>query len=155
MVKGDGAEMLTLEKRIRTLEDIESIKRLKADYCFYADIWNESNDRGSNFGALFAADGVWDVGHKRCTGPREIAEELMSLPLTFRLKIGIHLALNPRIDLDGDCATGTWHLLIPVVPQGQRAPHWNGGMYFEKYARTPDGWRFKDVRLQSAFVPPA
>ena len=147
--------MPTLENRIRALEDIESIKRLKADYCFYADIWNESEERGRHFGALFAPDGVWDVGHKRCTGPIEIAEELLTLPLTFRLRIGIHLALNPRIDLDGDRATGTWHLLIPVVPQGQRAPHWNGGMYFEKYARTPDGWRFKDVRLQSAFVPPA
>lgn len=146
--------MSTLEERIRLIEDLEQIKRLKADYCYYADIRNESDDRARKFGALFAIDGVWDVGHKRCTGPAEIAAELLCLPKIFRLKTGIHFAINPRIDLDGDRATGTWHLLIPVVPSDQSTPVWNGGVYFEKYIRTPDGWRFRDVRLTAAFTPP-
>ena len=143
--------MSDLEARIRNLEDIAEIKRLKADYCLFADIWHDDPDRGRKFGALFTEDGSWDVGHKRCVGSAEIEEELMRLPDLLNLKLGLHIAVNPRIDIDGDTATGTWVFMIPVIAKGAERPIWNVGMYFERYVRTLDGWRFQEVRLNTAF----
>jgi hypothetical protein len=77
----------------------------------------------------------------------------MRLPQAWGIRIGLHLALNPRIDVDGDSAVGTWHFLIPVIALGRDAPAWNAGMYFEKYVRTSAGWRFLEVIVESAIAP--
>ncbi|MGH7917200.1 MAG: nuclear transport factor 2 family protein, partial [Candidatus Binataceae bacterium] len=48
--------MKTLEERVRVLEDIESIKRLKARYCAACD----DNYNAEAIAALFTEDAIWD-----------------------------------------------------------------------------------------------
>jgi hypothetical protein len=47
-----------LEKRLQTLEDIETIKRLKARYCAMCDAGYDSD----GLAGLFTEDAVWDGG---------------------------------------------------------------------------------------------
>ena len=52
------SELEQLATRLQVLEDIEAIKKVKAEYCAHCD--NGPNAQG--IGALFAEDGVWDGG---------------------------------------------------------------------------------------------
>jgi SnoaL-like domain len=145
--------MTSVDDRIRLLEDLAEIKRLKADYCHFADVWKGGDRRGEKFGNLFAAHGRWIFNGMTFVGPTAISQELMRLPAAWGVKIGLHLALNARIDVEGDSAVGTWHFLVPVILTGQAEPAWNAGMYFEKYVRTSAGWRFLEVVVETAIAP--
>ena len=50
----DNAE---LEKRLTVLQDIEAIKRLKAEYC---DICDDAHNQ-DRIVAIFVEDGIWGV----------------------------------------------------------------------------------------------
>ena len=47
-----------IERRLKVLEDVEEIKRLKARYCAYCD---DSYDADA-IASLFIEDAVWDGG---------------------------------------------------------------------------------------------
>ena len=53
--------MSDLERRVRELEDVEEIRRLKWRYCRCWDVgWSTHDGDGDGLAALFAEDGVWD-----------------------------------------------------------------------------------------------
>ena len=47
-----------IERRLRALEDVEAIKRLKARYCAYCDDHYDADGIAS----LFVEDAIWDGG---------------------------------------------------------------------------------------------
>jgi ketosteroid isomerase-like protein len=49
--------MSTLEERVRVLEDIEAIRKLKARYCAACD----DNHNAETLGTLFAEDASWEA----------------------------------------------------------------------------------------------
>ncbi len=60
-----------LERRIKVLEDIEEIKRLKHRYCAYCD---DSYDADA-LADLFTEDAVWDGGERGRNDGREAIRE--------------------------------------------------------------------------------
>lgn len=65
----------------------------------------------------------------------------------------VHYVTNPIIEIDGDHATGHWHALVTMtVPGGQAL--WTLGYYIEDYVQTPDGWKFKTMRFDTAATTP-
>jgi SnoaL-like domain len=145
--------MSNIECEVRWLEDLASIKKLKADYCFFADIWRGPNDRAERFGELFTADAQWTAGGRTCIGPASIAAELKTFPENLGIETALHFAVNPRIDIHGDTASGTWHFLLSLILRGRREPQWMCGMYFEEYRRTANGWKFARVTAETAIAP--
>jgi SnoaL-like domain len=145
--------MNKVEDNVQWLEDLAAIKKLKADYCFFADIWKGPSDRGERFGALFTDDAQWTGAGLNCTGPASIAASLNGFPEALGIETALHFAVNPRIDIHGDTASGTWHFLLSLILKGRREPHFMCGMYFEEYRRTPDGWKFARVTAETAIAP--
>jgi len=145
--------MSNVEENVQWLEDLASIKKLKADYCFFADIWKGPDDRGERFGALFTQDAQWTGAGRTCTGPANIAAELKTFPEALGIETALHFAVNPRIDIHGDTASGTWHFLLSLILKGRRETHWMCGMYLEEYRRTLDGWKFARVTAETAIAP--
>ena len=139
-----------LRNELQRLWDLEHIKRLKYDYCYYGDWTTNGMVDIDKFSRLFSEDAKWDVGLGACVGRAAIAAHCKTL--TFSWAHGIHYAINPRIDLDGDRATGTWHLLGPLVRDGDQYPFWQSGVYYEQYIRTKDGWRIQEMSLRHFFV---
>ena len=139
-------------REVRRLKDIEEIKRLKYDYCHFGDVWpNQPNDPDAQ-GALFADDGVWDVVPPlRTVGPKAIAAALKSMTGYFYTIL--HIVMSPRIDVNGDHATGTWYLVCPCTPASKPdgQPQWLIGQYHEEYVRTPRGWRYKLMAYKGQF----
>jgi hypothetical protein len=144
--------METLEARIRRTEDIQAITRLKSLYCNTVDRGFPRDKRpGETIEDIFVEDGLWDAGQQRSgigwAGIRAALKSPEELPL------GIHLVLNPLIEVDGDTATGQWHLLMMMtLPDGQ--PWWATAIYNDEFVRTSKGWRFKAIRITPILAAP-
>ncbi len=138
-----------LDRRIRVLEDIEAIKRLKRRYCAYCD----DNYDADALAELFTEDAVWDGGDRGYNkGREEIRDFFKRAPQ--RLPFAIHMVMNPIIEVDGDTGTGTWYLFQPCTfADGDRAV-WGAARYDEEYVRAGGQWKFQSLTLTSHFWTP-
>ena len=140
----------SLEERIRILEDQQEIAKLKARYVN----WNDGGWKGPTHtnpqavADMFVEDGVWDG--RPSTGYAQGRAEIKKLFETFgAVPFIVHYVTNPIIEVNGDTATGNWHALVTMTVPGDQAL-WSLGLYLEEYVRTPEGWKFKSLRFESA-----
>jgi hypothetical protein len=140
----ESTSELTLELRIRQLEDIEEIRNLTARFAY-------ATNRGFDGQTLdvemmpeiYASDARWEGSHYPTT---EGLEAIMaSFPeATSAVDVVMHSFMNPIITVTGDTATGTWQLWLASVWQGEfGAVYMNAEM---TYTRTAEGWRIQTVR---------
>ena len=139
---------MTLEDRIRRLEDIEAIKQLKADYCAACDDDYEPD----TLAGFFCEDAVWD-GHAfgRFEGRQAIRDFFAGAPGVF--SFASHNVMNPKIEVEGDTATGRWYLIQPCTARGEQAL-WLCATYRDRYRREADRWRFAHVDIEVRFLSP-
>lgn len=139
----------TLEARVQLQEDMMDILQLKARYCRAADCgWDRPKPDAAGVADCFIVDGVWDAGPGFATlnGQSAIRNYFESKEHPF----GLHTVSNPIIHIDGDRATGQWQLLCPSVIENDQSIL-IGGIYDDEFVRTPDGWRFKTIRVTIVF----
>jgi ketosteroid isomerase-like protein len=141
-----------LEARLRALEDVQALIRLKADYCNFNDGgWSAQGPTHMGPAADdFTEDGIWDG---RPFAPRvEGREAIRDMLRDYRaVPFVIHYVMNPKIEVKGDTATAHWHLLAPLTsPDGSH--RWAMGTYEESYLRTARGWKCKMLRYVTARV---
>ena len=144
----------TLEQRVQVIEDRDEIVKLKARYVNYNDGgWKGPTHTNPQAVAdMFVEDGVWDgrpssgyaVGRSAI---KQLFEAFQVVPFI------VHYVTNPIIEVDGDLATGHWHALVTMTMPDQQAL-WTLGLYIDKYVRTPDGWKFKSLRFDTASTAP-
>ena len=141
--------MEDLDRRIRMLEDIEEIKKLKRRYCLYCD---DSYDADA-LAELFTEDAIWDGGIRgRNEGREEIRRFFRQAPQ--RLPFAIHMVMNPIIEVNGETASGTWYLFQPCTfAEGDRAV-WGAARYDEEYVKVGGEWKFQNLKLTSHFWTP-
>ncbi len=138
----------SIEARLRVLEDIEEIKKLKARYCAACD--DAHNPEA--LGPLFAPDAVWEAsGVGRAEGRDAIKALLGGIGRSGTIRNSGHHAINPIIDVDGDLASGHWRLIMLYTgyrrdgsPQYRRIIGW----YREQYVRIEDRWHFQHLFCQ-------
>lgn len=131
--------------RIQRLEDIEAIRRLKSLYSHYANVGEGSGDP-EKFAALFTEDCEWDLSNNPLHGRQAIIDRLHEIERLHY--IGLHFALNPRIDVNGDEAYGEWDLIFPVYPPDGAPMTTVCGFYWDRFRRTEDGWKFTCVKYR-------
>jgi hypothetical protein len=141
---------MTVEQRLQILEDIQAITELKASYCNAADGgWDRPSHDADKVASLFVEGGVWDAGE---IGRGEGREAIRALFNGFkRFPFAFHRVSNPVIKVQGDTATGEWHVLVPITFEGNQ-DIWAGGIYNDQFVRTPEGWKFKSLRFTRAFT---
>ena len=142
---------MTLEERIKVLEDIEAIKKLHITY----------------LNKLIALDwdGVLDCFSEDCSISMSSgsAEGKEAVARHFREKVGRHhigqespFVTHPLIEVDGDTARGTWLLKIefalprkmnPKLPETPTddAPDWVEGFHEMEYVRENGDWKIKSL----------
>jgi hypothetical protein len=148
-----AAGLSALQRRLQTLEDIMEITRLKAAYCDSVDGgWNRRTHNGEAVASLFVDDGVWDVGGG--AGRGEGHDGIVKLIDSFQhMPFAFHRVSNPVIHVDGDQATGKWHL-IAYLSQPDGIPVMYFGVYNDRFVRTPQGWKFKLLTCDTATLAP-
>jgi ketosteroid isomerase-like protein len=142
----EEALMESLEARVRALADAEEIKVLKARYAAACD---DSYDADA-IAALFTEDAVWDGGNfGKAVGRENIRGFFRRATEIF--PFAIHNVMNPRIEVDGDRATGQWYLLQPATRSGNQAV-WLSAVYHDQYVRVDGKWMFKHLQVISNFL---
>jgi uncharacterized protein (TIGR02246 family) len=142
-----GEAMDTLEARIRKLTDIDEIQRLKARYAAACD----NNYDPDAIAELFTEDAVWDGGKfGRAEGRENIRRFFRRAPEVF--SFAIHNVMNPRIEVDGDRASGQWYLLQPATREPGHEAVWLAAVYHDEYVRIRGKWLFKHLQVRSNFL---
>jgi hypothetical protein len=149
-----------LEARLRVVEDVDAIQRLKARYAQLVDARYtrdgpkpraELEPIASDIAALFSDDAVWDggAGLGLCTGRAAIRERFLEPTLHFSW----HYFMKPRIEVSGDEAHGTWDILSPCTTREGRAM-WMAGVEKDEYVRSGDFWLHSRMQLDVVFMAP-
>ena len=153
--------MASLEERIRRLEAVEAIKRMKAHYARCADAkYTEDHRRkpqdeidriARDQVSIFTEDAVWDNGlFGRFEGKTAIWEFLRATPWKF----SVHMYMNPLIEVDGETATGSWVIWeVATLEESDRAVFLSATLDDEYTCR--DGrWYTTRVAMTNRFMTP-
>jgi SnoaL-like domain len=107
-----------IAQRLQRLEDLEEIRQLFEDYIYHLD-----RAEFAEYAALYAREGRMRLGPARADGREEIervARETFGRSAGAaedgRMK-GFHIVSGPRIELDGDTATG--EVMWTVIARGE------------------------------------
>ena len=139
----------TLEQRIRRLEDLEAIRRLKVAYAAACDNGYDAEA----LAAMFTEEAVWDGGFIGRSEGREAIRAFFR-GSHRRLKFARHHVTNPSIEVDGDSATATWYLLQACTYLDGDEAVWGSATYHDRYSRVGSEWKFAHVRLEPHFWTP-
>ena len=138
--------------RIEKLEAINEIRNLMADYTHNFDTgWEGAGRDAAKVGAVFTEDAVWGGDKGGQKGRANI--EAWCAKYGHTAKMSLHIAMNPKIEVDGDSARGSWNGLIPMVTPGGEAL-WVGGRYECDFMQTPSGWKMSRMNFLTAFQTP-
>ncbi|MGD8417692.1 MAG: nuclear transport factor 2 family protein [Pseudomonadales bacterium] len=135
--------MEDLAARIQRLEDIEAIRQLKALYC---EICDDGHDP-DRIVTVFTEDGIWEG---RGIGTAHGHDEIRALFERFRdmMSFTQHMTMNPRIEVHGDTATGTWYFFGPFTFKGEPpTAKWQAARYHETYARVDGTWKIRHLKI--------
>jgi hypothetical protein len=133
-----------LEKRIRVLEDIEAIKRLKSLYAQIID-----GPSPGEIGKLVTENAVFDYGQLgSINGRKAISEYFKKYPEIRPFRV--HYFSQPDITVQGDNARGKWYMWVPCSAGDGRAL-WSSGYEDEKYERVNNEWLIAELKLVSNF----
>lgn len=149
-----------LEARLRAVEDVQHIQRLKACYGALADARYgrdgpkprvELEPIARQLSELFTPDAVWDGGPGlgECHGREAIYERFLEPTLLFSW----HYFVKPEIEVDGDRARGTWDILAPCTTRDGRG-RWMVGWEEDEYRRVDGVWLHQRMKLGVVFLAP-
>jgi ketosteroid isomerase-like protein len=134
-----SAEQSALEQRVATLEDIQAITALRAEYCYYCDTGDWQKEA-----ALYTDDAVCDFGPFGYYDGKEAITEFFRDLIPAGMDMTLHMVHNPKIEVTGDTATGEWYYEVPYTTVDNQAG-WIAGKYFEDYVKVNGEWKFKKV----------
>jgi ketosteroid isomerase-like protein len=138
-----------LEARLRKLADVEEIKLLKARYAAACDKHYDADA----IAELFTEDAIWGGGHfGKAEGRENIRRFFRHAPDVF--SFAIHNVMNPRIEVDGDRATGQWYLLQPATHHPGSQGVWLAAAYRDEYVRVGGKWLFEHLTVLANFLTP-
>jgi uncharacterized protein (TIGR02246 family) len=148
-ITGGSDSMKTIEERLRVLEDIEEIRKLKARYAAACD----DNYDADAIAALFTEDALWDGGSLGKADGREAIRKFFSRAAEF-FPFAIHNVMNPIIEVEGDRATAQWYLLQPATMAKGNQAVWLAAVYHDEYVRHDGRWMFKKLTVKPHFLTP-
>jgi ketosteroid isomerase-like protein len=140
--EGGKMSLADLEKRIRTIEDMEEIKRLHQNYINLMD-----NLQYEQVLDLFTDDATVEVrqsGVKR--GRKELSQVYIDTLAKNRgsIRYDGHMAVQPDICVTGDAAHGTWLIYMLF---SKPSIQWVQGRNECEYRRENGKWKFSKLRF--------
>ncbi|MBH3426320.1 nuclear transport factor 2 family protein [Pseudomonas alkylphenolica] len=132
-----------LEARLRTLEDAEAIRRLKARYLACCDQKNPQGMRDC------FAPGPVHIDYGRI-GVFEDRDQLVAIFEALGCHphvVEMHHGVNPQIDvLDDTHARGTWGLHYQMIDTRERVITQLGATYEDAYRKVDGQWKISATR---------
>ncbi|MBW2422425.1 MAG: nuclear transport factor 2 family protein [Deltaproteobacteria bacterium] len=145
-----------LETRIRRLEDIEEIRKLKARYCDLCDAGLSDERNLTALIDLFTEDAKVDFGMGEGShfAGRPGLQIFFGQVIPSSVSFCMHMVHNSVIEVDGDSASGRWYFEAPTTNAATRKPQWMAGRYIEEYARIEGHWKFASIQTEWNYIAP-
>jgi hypothetical protein len=136
-----------MEKRVRTLEDIEEIKQLNEYY-----VEHINPPEWKYLEQCFSRDAVLDVYAGKVNGREEIRKLLTENVSQIHAGVDEYYVVHPHISVSGDKASGRWLLVeliarprkyafkLPFLP-ADYVPDWMSGFQDVEYIREDGKWK--------------
>ena len=150
------ARLKTLEKQVRTLQDIEEIKKLQRAYGYYIEHWmsQELVDCFSD-----GPDVVLDLYRGKFLGKEGVKKyylgmaELVSPEFLHQV---MQLSGIVDVDPDGKTARGRWHGwgAIAMPTGGGVAQSFISGIYECEYIKENGKWKIKKLKFSRNYLAP-
>ena len=122
-----------------------AIANLKARYCAAADLAAQAPDRArALFADIFTDDFVGDYGLAPLLGAAAIIDFLCTA-IAGNSQWVLHMLHSPRIEVQGDEATGDWTVFVQLKRRDGGAVDTVMGRYSDHFRLTPSGWRIARV----------
>jgi ketosteroid isomerase-like protein len=141
--------MSDLEARVKRLEEIESIKKLKYKYCYSVDAYDVDQIM-----TVFAEDAQADYGplgqYKSKSEIRRFFSEIVPNVLPFF----VHMVHNGDINVNGDNAEGRWYFEVPANHGELNKAIWIQGRYDEKYKKVNGEWKIAVMDCTFFYITP-
>ncbi len=142
------ADLAELEARLRVLEDIEAIKKLKAKYfrCLDSKLWDE-------MAQCFTEDATTDYhdGKYKRRGVDAIMQFLKKA-LGRPTAIEVHYGHHPEIEITGDTtAKGVWALYALAVETQANTSLRGAYFYHDEYVKEEGEWKIQHTGFISVF----
>lgn len=135
--------------RIVRLEDLEALRALKALYAQRTDENHHAPTHATAVAAaeLFALDGILNLGPGSHYVGRPAILNAYENIFPTQTTWSMHYVSNALLTVTGATATGVWRFLLYTQPRATPpGPVFTiNGRYEEKYVKTSDGWKFKEV----------
>jgi hypothetical protein len=137
--------------RLQQLEDVEAIRRLKAEYCLACD----DNYNPERLAPMFSEDAIWDGGVLGVAEGREGIREFFRAA-SRQVPFALHYVTNPIINVDGHSATGHWLLWEPMTFNTEKGKQgiWHSASYQDRYIKQDDQWLFQSVTIKIELLSP-
>lgn len=133
-----------LESRIRVLEDIEALRKLKARYFRVID-----RQQWDDLAGCFSADAVWESVKRnvRVEGAEAIARFIRSVEEGVQI-VNAHQGHNAEIEITGEAtAKGTWELFHYREDKTAGQVQESAAFYEDRYAREAGIWKIVHCRI--------
>jgi ketosteroid isomerase-like protein len=153
-------DLEALEKRLRTLEDIEAIKQLHLRYVndLTTTDWDDLLD-------CFTEDALVELTNGSPRGRAEMEKFFKNKIAVTHIGQEGNFCVHPIITVDGDRATGSWLLythfskphkiqIDPSPTADVDSPDWMGGYYEMEYARVNGEWKISHLKWTNRIRSP-
>ena len=137
------ANLAELEARIRVLEDIEAIRKVKNKYWYCIDmkLWDELAE-------CFAEDMVMDVPTVTVLHGREAVVQYLRERLGQSSTIVVHHGHQPDIEITSETtARGIWALRDNLIDSQSNIAFKGRGFYEDEYTKENGKWKIKSTKL--------
>ncbi len=128
-------------------DDALAIANLKARYCAAADLSaTDLATARAQLSTVFTPDFYGDYGMATFDGPEAMADFLCAA-IGGNSAWMIHFLTSPKIDVQGEQATGDWAVIVHSKRRdGQRMEV--VGRYSDEFRRTANGWRISRITFR-------
>lgn len=135
------ADLENLEARIKRLEDIEAIKRVKAKYWWCQDkkLWNEMLD-------CFTEDAYLQYGTKlKLPSAKTAAQFFEGDSIGRPSTLSVHQGHNAEIDvsMDGTTAKARWEVYVYIIDEQDKKKRLHAGYYEDDFVKQGGKWKIK------------
>jgi hypothetical protein len=142
-----GTSNMTLEERVQLLEEVEAIKKMKAEYVLACD-----ERRWDDAMRYFTAKPVVDFGR---FGRFETWDEVVTffeVTMPKTIAFTIHRLCNPIIEVKGKTAKGIWYCEIPSTHIPTHKAILQQGTYEDDYVKEGNQWKHKILKLTYTYI---
>ncbi len=142
--------------RLQVLEDVETIKKLKASYCYWVDggVAGDASQIDQLI-AHFTDDDPWaDFGPLGVHKGKEAVTAFFGELVVSSLSYSAHMVCNPIIEVEGNKAIGKWYVDVPCTLRDTETPIWLQAKYEEEYVKEGGVWKWKSITTKFDFITP-